>query len=212
MPTYSKEVRLAQRPEGYPDSSTWDVAEVEVPEPGPGEFVVRVELISLDPAMRGWLNDVRSYVPPVGIGEVMRALAAGTVTASKHDGYAVGDVVSGTFGVTTAARERPLFTAFSAENTAVFTRSTPFQSPETFVGRFAEYVTTTLVPSSRPTPPKIGCVKSSWIVLPDDVFTAGAPETEMLPRSSTSGAGTTSVRAASRQPVGSRLLQTSSTR
>lgn len=99
MPTYSKEVRLAQRPEGYPDSSTWDVAEVEVPEPGPGEFVVRVELISLDPAMRGWLNDVRSYVPPVGIGEVMRALAAGTVTASKHDGYAVGDVVSGTFGV-----------------------------------------------------------------------------------------------------------------
>jgi hypothetical protein len=95
----SQEVRLAQRPSGYPDSDTWEIADVEVGEPGPGEFVVNLELISLDPAMRGWLNDVRSYVPPVGIGEVMRAYGAGTVVASQHDHYAVGEVVSGTFGV-----------------------------------------------------------------------------------------------------------------
>lgn len=95
----SQEVRLAQRPSGRPDASTWQLATTEVPEPGPGEFVVRIDLISLDPAMRGWLNDVRSYVPPVGIGEVMRAFAAGEVVASQHEDFAVGDAVSGTFGV-----------------------------------------------------------------------------------------------------------------
>jgi hypothetical protein len=95
----SQEVRLAQRPLGYPDSETWEITEVEVGEPGPGEFVVNLELISLDPAMRGWLNDVRSYTPPVGLGEVMRAFGAGVVVASQHDQYAVGDVVSGNFGV-----------------------------------------------------------------------------------------------------------------
>lgn len=95
----SQEIRLAQRPQGRPDASTWQTVSAEVPDPGPGEFVVRVEQISLDPAMRGWLNDVRSYMPPVGIGEVMRAFAAGTVVASQHEEYAVGDVVSGTFGV-----------------------------------------------------------------------------------------------------------------
>ena len=95
----SQEIRLAERPTGRPDASTWQLATVEVPEPGPGEFVVKVDLISLDPAMRGWLNDVRSYIPPVGIGEVMRAFAAGEVIASQHPDFAVGDVVSGTFGV-----------------------------------------------------------------------------------------------------------------
>ncbi|MGO1167212.1 MAG: NADP-dependent oxidoreductase [Janibacter sp.] len=100
----SQEVRLAQRPQGRPDASTWEISTAEVPEPGPGEFVVRVELISLDPAMRGWLNDVRSYIPPVGIGEVMRAFGAGEVIASRHEDFAVGDAVSGTFG----AREHAL--------------------------------------------------------------------------------------------------------
>lgn len=95
----SQEVRLAQRPQGRPDASTWQLATTEVPEPGPGELVVRTDLISLDPAMRGWLNDVRSYIPPVGISEVMRAFAAGEVIASRHEDFAVGDAVSGTFGV-----------------------------------------------------------------------------------------------------------------
>ena len=57
------------------------------------------KLISLDPAMRGWLNDARSYVPPVGIGEVMRAGSIIEVTESNHPKFAVGDHVVGTFGV-----------------------------------------------------------------------------------------------------------------
>lgn len=95
----SQEVRLAQRPTGRPDDSTWQLTTSEVAEPGSGEFVVKVEQVSLDPAMRGWLNDVRSYVPPVGVDEVMRAYAAGTVVASEHADFAVGDAVRGLFGV-----------------------------------------------------------------------------------------------------------------
>ena len=95
----SQVIRLAERPHGRPSDSTWELASAEVPEPGDGEFVVRIQLISLDPAMRGWLNDVRSYIPPVGVGEVMRALGAGEVVASAHPDFAVGDVVSGNFGV-----------------------------------------------------------------------------------------------------------------
>lgn len=62
--------------------------------------MVKVDHISLDPAMRGWLNDVRSYVPPVKIGEVMRAGVTGTVVESRHADFAVGDAVTGTLGVT----------------------------------------------------------------------------------------------------------------
>lgn len=95
-----KRITLAQRPTGLPDDDTWAVEEVEVPTAGDGEFVVKVDHISLDPAMRGWLNDVRSYLPPVKIGEVMRAGVTGTVTESRHPGFAVGDAVTGTLGVT----------------------------------------------------------------------------------------------------------------
>ncbi|MGH1563579.1 NADP-dependent oxidoreductase [Mumia sp. DW29H23] len=99
-PFTTRQVRLRERPVGYPDDSTWETVTEQVPAPGPGELVVRVSHISLDPAMRGWLNDVRSYLPPVGIGEVMRAGATGTVVASEHPAYAVGDAVMGSFGVT----------------------------------------------------------------------------------------------------------------
>ena len=95
-----KRVTLAQRPAGLPDDSTWAVEEVQVPTPGEGEFVVKVDHISLDPAMRGWLNDARSYVPPVQLGEVMRAGVTGTVVDSRHADFAVGDAVAGTLGVT----------------------------------------------------------------------------------------------------------------
>lgn len=95
----SNEIHLANRPTGYPDDDTWSSATVEVPEPGEGELVVKVDYISLDPAMRGWLNDVRSYIPPVQIGEAMRAICTGSVVASRHPGFAVGDTVAGTFGV-----------------------------------------------------------------------------------------------------------------
>lgn len=99
MPWSATEVRLAQRPTGYPDDSTWEIATREVPDPDDGQIVVQVEYISIDPAMRGWLNDVRSYVPPVKIGAVMRAFGAGTVVSSQHPDFTEGDKVTGLFGV-----------------------------------------------------------------------------------------------------------------
>jgi NADPH-dependent curcumin reductase CurA len=90
---------LAARPVGMPKRSDWTYAEEPVSEPKEGELLVKVLYISLDPAMRGWMNEARSYSPPVGIGEVMRALAAGIVTASRNPRFAVGDHVSGAFGV-----------------------------------------------------------------------------------------------------------------
>ena len=91
--------RLAARPVGMPKSSDWTYAAEPVGEPKEGELLVQVLYISLDPAMRMWINDVRSYMPPVGIGEVMRALGLGIVTASRNPRFAVGDHVSGLFGV-----------------------------------------------------------------------------------------------------------------
>jgi NADPH-dependent curcumin reductase CurA len=82
-----------------PPPETWDMVEESVPEAGDGEVLVKVLLLSLDPAMRGWLNDVPSYVPPVGLGDVMRAIGVGVVVESKHDGVAVGAHVTGLFGV-----------------------------------------------------------------------------------------------------------------
>ena len=68
-------------------------------DPGPGEALVRVQYLSLDPAMRGWMNAGRSYIAPVGIGEVMRAGGIGRVVASNDPGLAVGDTVVGMTGV-----------------------------------------------------------------------------------------------------------------
>ncbi|WP_067837619.1 NADP-dependent oxidoreductase [Nocardia lijiangensis] len=98
--TKTQQVRLAQRPSGLTDADTWNVTTEELPALSAGQILVKVDFISLDPAMRGWLNDVRSYVPPVGIGEVMRSLDIATVVESTHPDFAVGDTVSGTFGVT----------------------------------------------------------------------------------------------------------------
>ncbi len=90
---------LAARPIGMPKRSDWTYAEEPVGEPKEGELLVKVLYISLDPAMRSWMNDARSYTPPVGIGELMRALGVGVVTASRNPRFAVGDHVSGVFGV-----------------------------------------------------------------------------------------------------------------
>ena len=93
------QVRLASRPVGLPTDENWDFTEEEVAAPGEGEFVVRISHISLDPAMRGWMNAGRSYIPPVEIGEVMRAGTVGQVVQSAHPGFAVGDEVYGALGV-----------------------------------------------------------------------------------------------------------------
>ncbi|KQT85583.1 NADP-dependent oxidoreductase [Aurantimonas sp. Leaf443] len=94
----SDELILASRPTGLPGAENFTVRQVALPEPGEGEFRVRVEVISLDPAMRGWMSEGRSYVPPVEIGAVMRAFAAGTVEASRHPGFPEGSSVVGMLG------------------------------------------------------------------------------------------------------------------
>ncbi|MFC4857693.1 NADP-dependent oxidoreductase [Actinophytocola glycyrrhizae] len=99
MAIQNRQIRLGARPVGLPTGDDWQHTTEDVPEPGDGRFVVRTEYVSLDPAMRGWMNDARSYIRPVGIGEVMRAGALGRVTASNHPDFAVGDHVTGTFGV-----------------------------------------------------------------------------------------------------------------
>jgi NADPH-dependent curcumin reductase len=91
--------RLASRPVGLPKRGDWTYGAEPVREPGEGELLVEVLYISLDPAMRGWMNEARSYVPPVGIGEVMRAGGAGRVLSARHPGFAPGDHVTGFFGV-----------------------------------------------------------------------------------------------------------------
>jgi NADPH-dependent curcumin reductase CurA len=99
MSTMNHQVRLAARPSGLPRPTDWSLTAEDVPDPGPGEFVVAISHLSIDPAMRGWMNDRPSYIPPVEIGAVMRAGGVGRVTASEHPGFAVGDEVVGVFGV-----------------------------------------------------------------------------------------------------------------
>jgi NADPH-dependent curcumin reductase CurA len=91
--------RLAARPVGLPKPSDWEYVEEPAAEPDHGQFQVELEYVSLDPAMRGWMNEARSYVPPVGIGEVMRAGGIGRVTDSRHPDFQDGELVTGMFGV-----------------------------------------------------------------------------------------------------------------
>ena len=95
----NRQFLLAQRPVGLPSRDTFSYVESPLGEPGPGQILVKNAYLSLDPAMRGWMNDAKSYIPPVGIGEVMRALGVGEVVASQHPDYAVGDFVNGALGV-----------------------------------------------------------------------------------------------------------------
>ena len=99
MALHNRQYRLAARPVGLPRRTDWTFTEAPAPEPADGEFLVRVLYVSLDPAMRGWMNDAKSYLPPVPLGEVMRAGGVGRVVASRHPDYAVGEHVVGMFGV-----------------------------------------------------------------------------------------------------------------
>ena len=95
----NRQYQLAQRPSGLPGRDTFSFVETPLGEPAEGQILVKNEYLSLDPAMRGWMNDARSYIPPVGIGEVMRALGVGKVLVSKHPGFQTGDYVNGALGV-----------------------------------------------------------------------------------------------------------------
>jgi NADPH-dependent curcumin reductase len=98
VPT-NRRILLADRPKAGFEPRHFTLDEESLPEPGPGQFRVRVTHVSLDPAMRGWVNNVRSYLPPVAIGETMRALGGGIVEASRHPGFPDGAAVTGVFGV-----------------------------------------------------------------------------------------------------------------
>jgi NADPH-dependent curcumin reductase len=93
------QVRLASRPIGEPTRDNWSFTTEPVAEPGDGGVLIKTLYLSLDPAMRGWMNDAKSYIPPVGINEVMRAGGIGEVVASKNPNFAVGDLVNAGLGV-----------------------------------------------------------------------------------------------------------------
>jgi NADPH-dependent curcumin reductase CurA len=82
-----------------PTRDDFTIAHEPVAEPAEGQIAVESRFVSLDPAMRGWMNDGKSYVPPVGLGDIMRAYASGHVVASRHPNFRVGDAVAGVFGV-----------------------------------------------------------------------------------------------------------------
>lgn len=98
MADMNKQVRLKSRPNGIPQADHFEIAEAPVPELRDGQFLVHNEFLSVEPAMRGWVSAVANYSKPVGIGEVMRSFAAGTVVQSRHAGFAEGDKVMGMLG------------------------------------------------------------------------------------------------------------------
>lgn len=95
----NKQLKLAKRPVGMPDADTWTIETNPVPEISEGQILVQTHYVSLDPAMRGWMNEQKSYIPPVQIGEVMRAGSIGEVVESKNSKFLKGDFVSGWGGV-----------------------------------------------------------------------------------------------------------------
>ena len=78
MDAVNHQLRLAARPAGLPKPTDWELTEEPAGEPGEGEVLVKIRYVSLDPAMRGWMNDGRSYIAPVAIGEVMIEMARGS--------------------------------------------------------------------------------------------------------------------------------------
>ena len=95
----NKVVKLSSRPSGFPSADTWYNEVENVREINDGEVLLKNLYVSLDPAMRGWLNETRSYIPPVQIDEVMRAGTIGEVLESKNPNFTKGDILSGWGGV-----------------------------------------------------------------------------------------------------------------
>jgi NADPH-dependent curcumin reductase CurA len=95
----NQQFRLASRPVGLPTDANWQLLEEALAPLEDGQVRVKVLYLSLDPAMRGWMNEGKSYIRPVAIGEVMRAGAVGVVAESRSPRFAVGEHVSGGFGV-----------------------------------------------------------------------------------------------------------------
>lgn len=98
MAAVNRQVLLAARPVGFPKATDFELVERPIPEPGPGEVLVRNVYMSVDPYMRGRMNDVRSYVPPFAIGEPLQGAAVGVVAASGDPAFQEGEAVIGSQG------------------------------------------------------------------------------------------------------------------
>lgn len=98
MADINRKMTLAARPHGFPKESDFKLEESPIPEPGEGEFLGRILYHSVDPYMRGRMNDRKSYAPPVQIGQVMGGGAVAKVEKSNNDRFSVGDIVMGDFG------------------------------------------------------------------------------------------------------------------
>lgn len=94
----NKQIRLASRPHGWVGKENFTMTEEAVPVPGNGQVLVRNVFMSVDPYMRGRMNDIKSYVPPFQIGEVLQASVVGQVVGSHYDGISEGDYVTGMLG------------------------------------------------------------------------------------------------------------------
>mgnify|MGYP002622587351 CR=1 FL=1 len=97
MPS-NRQVLLKSRPVGIPQAEHFDIVKSPLPQPAEGQVLVRNQWLSVEPAMRGWVNAAANYSEPVPIGSVMRSLAAGTVQTSRHPDYRPGDWITGWFG------------------------------------------------------------------------------------------------------------------
>jgi NADPH-dependent curcumin reductase CurA len=123
--TQSREIRLKSRPVGTPTADNFELTTVTLPDPGPGEVQVRNSWMTVDPYMRGRMNDVQSYVPPFQIGEALQGGAVGQVVASNDPAFKPGETVQSFFGW----RE-----AFNAPAAAVQQLDTHGLPPQAFLG------------------------------------------------------------------------------
>ena len=123
--TASREIRLKSRPSGLPTAANFELATVDVPAPAPGQVQVRNTWMTVDPYMRGRMNDVKSYVPPFQLGEALQGGAVGEVVASNDPAFAVGDLVQSNYGW------REGFTAAANTVQKLETHGLP---PEAFLG------------------------------------------------------------------------------
>ena len=123
--TVSREIRLKSRPSGMPTAANFELARVDLPDPGPGQVQVKNTWMTVDPYMRGRMNDAKSYVPPFQLGEALQGGAVGEVTASNDPALKAGDLVQSFFGW----RE-----AFNAPAAAVQKLDTHGLPPQAFLG------------------------------------------------------------------------------
>ena len=96
--TSNKQIRLTSRPSGWVTADNFSLTEEAVPEIEPGQLLIRNLYLSVDPYMRGRMDDAKSYMPPFQIGEVLQAEVVGEVIASRNDDYVEGDIVDGMLG------------------------------------------------------------------------------------------------------------------